>query len=107
MEQLTLAERFNESFDRERGGDIIVAWKEGASQGVPTGLTDTVAGHGSPWDYDRQVPILVWWPGVAGKAMAQSMETVDIAPTLAPMLKVKAPADIDGRCIDVGQTCPR
>ena len=107
VEQLTLAERFNESFDRERSGDIIVAWKEGASQGVPTGLTDTVAGHGSPWDYDRQVPILVWWQGVAGKSMAQSMETVDIAPTLAPMLKVKAPTDIDGHCVDVGQTCPR
>ena len=107
VEQLTLAERFNESFDRERSGDIIVAWKEGASQGVPTGLTDTVAGHGSPWDYDRQVPILVWWPGVAGKAMPQSMETVDIAPTLAPMLKVKAPADIDGHCAELGQTCPR
>ncbi len=107
VEQLTLAERFNESFDRERSGDIIIAYKEGTTQGVPGSPWDTVAGHGSPWDYDRQVPILVWWPGVTGQIEASSMETVDIAPTLAPMLGVKSPADIDGRCVELGQGCPR
>ena len=107
VEQLTLAERFNESFDKDRSGDIMIAWKEGASLGIPGSISDTVAGHGSPWDYDRQVPILVWWPGVAGKPQARSMETVDIAPTLAPMLGVTAPAGIDGHCVELGQGCKR
>jgi hypothetical protein len=30
---------------------------------------------------------------------------VDIAPTLAPFLRVAMP-DVDGRCIDLGQGCP-
>ncbi len=107
VDQLTLAERFNESFDKDRSGDIIVAWKEGASLSIPGSLIDTVAGHGSPWDYDRQVPILVWWPGIVGKVESRSMETVDIAPTLAPMLSVTAPANIDGRCVELGQGCKR
>jgi predicted AlkP superfamily pyrophosphatase or phosphodiesterase len=104
---LTLAERFNESFDRTRSGDIIVAWAEGASLGIPLSPYDTVAGHGSPWDYDRRVPILVWWSGVAPSDPAQPIETVDIAPTLAPLLAVKVPADLDGQCIDLGQGCGR
>ena len=107
VEQLTLAERFNESFDKDRSGDIMIAWKEGASLGIPGSISDTVAGHGSPWDYDRQVPILVWWPGISGKPQARSMETVDIAPTLAPMLGVTAPAGIDGHCVELGQGCKR
>jgi arylsulfatase A-like enzyme len=107
VEELTQAERFNESFDAARSGDIIVAWPERATIGVPGSPWDTVAGHGSPWDYDRQVPILVWWPGVTAKDQTQSMETVDIAPTLAPLLGVTAPKDLDGCCIDLGQGCPR
>jgi len=103
---LTLAERFHESYDRERSGDILVAYVERSTLGVPTTLADTVAGHGSPWDYDRRVPILLWWPGVAHTPEPTPMETVDIAPTLAAMLKVKPPA-IDGRCVEVGQGCPR
>lgn len=105
--ELTLAERFNESFDRTRSGDIIVAWLEKATLGTPLSPYDTAAGHGSPWDYDRQVPILFWWSGVEAKAGDQAIETVDIAPTLAPLVGVKPPADIDGTCVELGQTCKR
>jgi predicted AlkP superfamily pyrophosphatase or phosphodiesterase len=104
-QDLTLAERFNESFERTRSGDIIVAWLERASLGVPLGPYDTVAGHGSPWDYDRRVPILFWWSGADPRSPDQPIETVDIAPTLAALLGVKAPADLDGQCIDLGQGC--
>ena len=102
---LTLEERFVESYDPERSGDIMVAYAEGSTVGTPRGPGDTVAGHGSPWDYDRRVPILFWWPGVTARDEAQPIETVDIAPTLAPLLKVKAPP-VDGRCVDIGQGCP-
>ena len=71
---------------------------------MPTGPGATVAGHGSPWDYDRRVPILWWWPGVTPVAEAQPMETVDIAPTLAAILGFKAPP-VDGHCVDLGQGC--
>ena len=102
--ELTLPERFAESYDAERSGDLLVAYADKATVGMPRALGDNVAGHGSPWDYDRRVPILFWWRGVAPTAEAQPMETVDIAPTLAPLMAVRAP-EVDGRCVDIGQGC--
>lgn len=102
--ELTLPERFAESFDAERSGDLLVAYGEKATVGMPRSLGDSVAGHGSPWDHDRRVPILFWWRGVAPTLEAQPMETVDIAPTLAPLMAVPTP-EVDGRCVDIGQGC--
>ncbi|CAN7437383.1 alkaline phosphatase family protein [Phenylobacterium sp. LjRoot219] len=101
---LTVPERFAESFDAERSGDILVAYVERATVGMPRELGDSVAGHGSPWDYDRRVPILFWWRGVTPAREAAPMETVDIAPTLAPLMAVAAP-QVDGRCVEIGQGC--
>jgi predicted AlkP superfamily pyrophosphatase or phosphodiesterase len=106
VQDLTLAERFYESYDAERSGDILVAYAEGSTLGAPAAPGETVAGHGSVWDYDRRVPILFWWPGVQPTAEAQPMETVDIAPTLAAVVGIEAPP-VDGRCVDIGQGCGR
>jgi arylsulfatase A-like enzyme len=67
--------------------------------GMPRGPGDTVAGHGSPWDYDRRVPILFWWPGVSADDRKEPIETVDIAPTLAGIAHVPAP-QVDGKCLE-------
>jgi predicted AlkP superfamily pyrophosphatase or phosphodiesterase len=98
---LTMAQRFHESYDPDRSGDIAVAYAERASIGMPRGPGDVVAGHGSPWDYDRQVPILFWWPGVKPETRDTPIETVDIAPTLATLAAVKTP-EVDGKCVDLG-----
>ncbi len=105
VEKLTIAERFHESFDRERSGDIMVSFVEAATLGVPSGARGNIAGHGAPWDSDRRVPILFWWPGIKPVAEARSMETVDIAPTLAAVIRVKPPS-VDGKCREIGQGCP-
>jgi predicted AlkP superfamily pyrophosphatase or phosphodiesterase len=97
-DQLTVAERFHESYDKERSGDIQVQFTQDATLGMPRGPGDTVAGHGSPWDYDRRVPILFWWPGVTGEDRKEPIETVDIAPTLAAIAHVPAP-EVDGKCL--------
>lgn len=102
---LTLEERFAESYDAERSGDVMVAYLEAATLGAPRGPGDPVASHGSPWDYDRRVPIVFWWPGVPPTEPATAIETVDIAPTLAPLLGIAAPP-VDGRCVEIGQGCP-
>ena len=95
---LTIAERLNESFDRDRSADIFVVFKKFATEGWPRGPSDYVAGHGSPWDYDRQVPILFWWPGAPSLTSPAPAETVDIAPTLAATIGLVPPA-IDGHCL--------
>ena len=74
------------------------------------GPGENIAGHGAPWDYDRRVPILFWWPGAKAQWRFLPVETVDIAPTLAAALGVKPPADVDGRCLQLpeasGVRCP-
>jgi len=67
-----------------------------------------VATHGSPWDYDRRVPILFWRPGIAPVTRNEAISTVDILPTLQAMLALKPTPGIDGHCLTgiSGIACP-
>ena len=70
-----------------------------------------VATHGSPWDHDRRVPMLFWRKGMKNFEQPNPVETVDIAPTLAALLRLDVkPGEMDGRCLDLdegpGTTCP-
>jgi predicted AlkP superfamily pyrophosphatase or phosphodiesterase len=105
VESLTLAERFHESYAADRSADLLVAFRPHASFGLPTAPASNVAGHGTPWDYDRRVPMLFWWNGVAPASRPEAVETVDIAPTLAAIAGVGAPA-LDGKCLaEVAERC--
>ncbi len=100
-EDWPLIMRVKASFDPERSGDFYVALKP-----YVTPITDVskgyVATHGSPWGYDRRVPILFWWKGVNGFEQPNAIETVDILPTLASLIGLAIPAgEIDGRCVDL------
>ena len=97
----SLIDRARASFDPERSGDLVVMLKP-----MVTPIADPsrgyVATHGSPWDYDRRVPILFWRRGLTGFEQPLAVETVDIMPTLAPILGLPiAPGSIDGRCLDL------
>jgi predicted AlkP superfamily pyrophosphatase or phosphodiesterase len=62
--------------------------------------TRVVATHGSPYDYDRRVPILFWHRGAPGSSVEHSAETTDIMPTLASMIGLSIqPGIIDGHCL--------
>jgi hypothetical protein len=103
----TLLQRARASYDPERSGDIIVFLKSHIMP-IPNPTT-YVATHGSPWDYDRRVPIAFWRRGMAPSAPQEPVETADIMPTLAAMLglPLSAPA-IDGHCLGQvpGVVCP-
>ncbi|MES3003226.1 MAG: alkaline phosphatase family protein [Pseudomonadota bacterium] len=62
------------------------------------GSSRSIATHGSPYDYDNHVPILMYGPKwvKAGRVDSQ-VEVVDIAPTLSRMLHVAAPPSAEGR----------
>jgi predicted AlkP superfamily pyrophosphatase or phosphodiesterase len=109
-ETWSLLQRARASFDAERSGDFVVLLKPRV-----TPLFDTthayVATHGSPWDYDRRVPILFWRAGMTPFEQPLSVETVDIMPTLAALIGLRVPSgEIDGRCLDLdagpATTCP-
>lgn len=103
VEELSLLERVSESTDAQRSADIDVVFQPYASGGHPKAYGDSIAGHGSPWNYDRRVPIVFWWPGADGFEQSLPVETVDIAPTLAALAGVKTPP-VDGRCLDLDRT---
>ena len=64
----------------------------------------TVSSHGSPWDYDRRVPIIFWRAGGEGRGQERfwPIRTVDIAPTLAAVLGIEPQGEVDGRCVELG-----
>ena len=100
-EELTLRERLRLSAVGGRAPDIMRAWQPGLTgQGRIGGA---ISSHGSPWDYDRRVPIIFWWPGAEGQERFLPMRTIDIAPTLANLIGVQPDGPIDGRCMDLPQ----
>lgn len=105
VDELTLRERYALSTYPGRSPDIMVAMQPFTTPypGRPGG---DLAGHGSPWNYDRRVPILFWWSGAPSQTRFLPVATVDIAPTLANILGLTPPADIDGRCLPVAIPCP-
>ncbi|WP_067732485.1 alkaline phosphatase family protein [Novosphingobium naphthalenivorans] len=107
----TMIQRVRASFDPERSGEVLMMTKRGV-----VGIVDPAPGytatHGSPWDYDRRVPIVFWRKGMTGEEQPVPVETVDIAPTLAALVGLKEPAGTwDGRCLDIdgseADTCAR
>jgi predicted AlkP superfamily pyrophosphatase or phosphodiesterase len=97
----SLLDRARASFDPERSGDLVVLLKHGVTPISDAGR-GYVATHGSPWDYDRRVPIMFWRRGLQAFEQPLSIETVDIMPTLAGVLGLPLPTgQIDGRCLDI------
>lgn len=93
-----LIARVRASFDAERSGDLYVVLKQYIQP-----IADTsryVSTHGSPWDYDRRVPILFWRPGFTASTVETPVETADIMPTLTAMIALPlAPGSVDGKCL--------
>ncbi|MDB5470833.1 MAG: phosphodiesterase [Caulobacter sp.] len=100
-ELFTLQQRAALSAVAGRSPDVAVILKWGVFP-LRAKVGGAISTHGSAWDYDRRVPILMWWPGASGQERMLSVDTTDIAPTLAHLIGVTAPADIDGRCLDLG-----
>jgi len=108
-ETWTLIQRARASFYAPRSGDFVVLLNRGV-MAMPVPGVGYVATHGSPWDYDRRVPILFWRKGMTGFEQPSPVETVDIAPTLAAWVGLRLPPEtFDGRCLDLdagpGTTC--
>ncbi len=98
-ETWTLPERARASYDPQRSGDLLVLLKPRVTtiEKPSAGYVET---HGSPWDYDRRVPILFWRKGMTGFEQPLSVETVDIMPTLAATIGLTVSGQ-DGRCLDL------
>ncbi|HEX8400362.1 MAG TPA: alkaline phosphatase family protein [Allosphingosinicella sp.] len=100
-DEWTLLDRARASFVPERSGDLVVMLRPRVTP-IADPSRGYVATHGSPWDYDRRVPILFWRRGLAPFEQPRAVETADILPTLAPLIGLAVtPGTIDGRCLDL------
>lgn len=99
-ESWTLAQMARASFDPARSGDLVVFLKPRVTP-IPDPTKGYVATHGSPYRYDRRVPILFWRKGMTGFENPRGIETVDIAPTLAAQIGLRV-RGLDGKCLDLG-----
>lgn len=68
------------------GGDLMIFEAPGAYFGGGTGT-----GHGSIWEYDTHVPILLRGPGVNRGSFLRRVTTADIASSLCHLLHVEYP----------------
>ena len=98
----SILDRVRASFNAERSGDVLILLDRAVTP-IPEPMPGAyIATHGSVYDYDRRVPMLFWRKGLTPFEQGAPVETVDIAPTLAALVGVKAPDGTwDGRCLDL------
>jgi predicted AlkP superfamily pyrophosphatase or phosphodiesterase len=80
------------SYHAGRGRDVLFVLKPNFIMRNNTGTT-----HGTPHDYDTHVALLWHGPGVPQGVRTERVGVEDIAPTLAALLGVPAPAGAQGR----------
>jgi hypothetical protein len=91
-----LFDAMRRSWNRDVSGDLQLALKPNWIYGArPT--------HGSPHPQDTHIPILFYGPAwvMQGRSDAPA-DLTDIAPTLARILRVPAPASSEGKVLPVG-----
>jgi hypothetical protein len=59
----------------------------------------TGTGHGTPWAYDQQVPVLFYGSRIVPGLRRTPAAVADIAPTLSAILGLTAPGGAQGRVL--------
>lgn len=85
-------ETYKRSFVYQQSPDISMLVKENV---LLHGRIGT--GHGSPYDYDTHVPMIFNIPGVEHNLFDRRVLSVDLAPTIAALLNIKADKKVDGQ----------
>jgi len=101
-----LAQTILHNYNSKRSGDIYIVFKPGWFINDSDGLT-VASVHGSPWRYDKFVPVIFVRPGIAPQRVFREIETVDVAPTLSAILGITYPSGSVGKpLVEVLQTRP-
>jgi len=92
-----LARKAAHSFNTQRSGDIfIVLMPYAVASSSPTGTT-----HGTPWNYDAQVPLIFWGSAFKPGFYTMACEPTDLAATLAALLGLTQPSGTEGKPLGV------
>ena len=85
------------SFNEQRSGDVFMV-QEPFAVTIPPG---TGSNHGAPWNYDAQVPLILWGSVFKPGTYAVPCEPIDLAPTLAVALGLTQPSGAQGRPLSI------
>jgi arylsulfatase A-like enzyme len=90
------AARFRNSFHPLRSGDVMLSYRSGYVEdfGAGRGIS-----YGSLYNYDTSVPLLLYGPQFVQRNFEHSVNSVDVAPTLARALGVPQPSASTGRVL--------
>jgi predicted AlkP superfamily pyrophosphatase or phosphodiesterase len=88
-----LARMASNSFHSQRSGDVMVVLAPYAV----AAYTETTTTHGSPWNYDTQVPLILWGSSFRPGVYAHRCQPIDLAPTLAAALGLAQPSGAQGQ----------
>jgi predicted AlkP superfamily pyrophosphatase or phosphodiesterase len=83
--------RFLHGYCPDRSPDVVVQFESWVLDDLDHGST-----HGSAYDHDTWVPIVLFASGTQAGDVSDPVYTVDIAPTLAALAGIEAPDDLDG-----------
>ncbi len=98
LPDLPLARKAAHIFNSQRSGDVFFILDPYA---IPVqGENETT--HGSPWNYDAQVPIILWGSPFKPGVYVVPCQTIDLAPTLAVALELTQPSDAQGQPLALG-----
>ncbi len=88
-----LALKASNSFNEKRSGDVFLVPDPYAAT-LPPGSTSE---HGAPWNYDSQVPLVLWGKAFRPGTYAVPCQPIDLAPTLAAALGLTQPSGAQGQ----------
>jgi len=83
------------NYSPKRSGDIFLVFQPHYFINDFDGMT-VAASHGSPWSYDRFVPVVFAGGALKPQRIYRPIEPVDIAPTLSALVGAKPPSGARG-----------
>jgi arylsulfatase A-like enzyme len=86
-----IARKAANSFNSKRSGDVFLVFMPYA---VPS--SSTTGTHGTPWNYDAQVPLIFWGSAFKPGFYATACQPIDLAATLAARLGLTQPSGTQG-----------
>lgn len=89
-------QRFANSFDDRRSGDVMLSYRPEYVEAYGEGRGIS---YGSLYNYDVRVPLFLFGPLFRTGVYENVVETVDVAPTLARIAGVAAPSSSVGRVL--------
>ncbi len=87
---------YRNSYVPGKSGHLMLQFEETCLAGRPHGTS-----HGTPYLYDRRVPMIFFGEDVVRARSLEEKHSVDIAPTLADYLGLEVPDNLDGEVLGV------